>query len=169
MSYIFILLLPELAIFKRFYDFNQALGYNHKNKRFWTFISDIRIRGWTIRWAKKFPFFSHSWPCATRLIYYHRQWWKPFNLSLASPTKIKGLTKPGGPAGGGHLPYRILAAQLALSQPEGHIMPTTLLRAPRMFRPCDGPVRLKQTNKPHYLNTITTGPSLEFWNCGCWQ
>ena len=32
--------------------------------------------------------------------------------------------------GGGHLPYLILAAQLALSQPEGYIMPTTLLRAP---------------------------------------
>ena len=73
---------------------------NHKNKRFWTLISDIRIRGWTIRWAKKFPFFSHSWPCATRLIYYHRQWWKPFNLSPASPTKIKGLSKPVGPGGG---------------------------------------------------------------------
>ena len=77
--------------------------YNHKNKSFWTFISDIR-RGWTIRWAKKFPFFSHSWPCATRLIYYHRQWWKPFNLSPASPTKIKGLSKPGGP--GGHCVFK---------------------------------------------------------------
>ena len=38
-------------------------------------------------------------------------------------------------------PSQFLADQLTLSQPRGggHIMPTTLLRAPLIFRPCDGP------------------------------
>ena len=29
--------------------------------------------------------------------------------------------------------------QLTLSQPGGQITPTTVIRAPRIFRPCDGP------------------------------
>ena len=32
-----------------------------------------------------------------------------------------------------------LTDQLTLSQPDGQIMPTTVLPAPRIFRPCDGP------------------------------
>ena len=42
---------------------------------------------------------------------------------------------------GGLKPPQFLTDQLTLSQSGGHIMPTTLLRAPpRIFRPCDGPV-----------------------------
>ena len=34
---------------------------------------------------------------------------------------------------------QFLAEQLTLSQPEGQIMPTTVLQAPRIFRLFDGP------------------------------
>ena len=49
----------------------------------------------------------------------------------------------GGGGGGGEgalAPSHFLAEQLTLSQPGGQIMPPTVLRAPRIFRPCDGPV-----------------------------
>ena len=36
-------------------------------------------------------------------------------------------------------PPQCLAEQLTLSQPGGQIMPTTVLQAPQIFRPCDGP------------------------------
>ena len=41
---------------------------------------------------------------------------------------------------GGAFPPVFFAKQLTLSQPGGQIMPTTVLLAPRIFRPCDGPV-----------------------------
>ena len=39
----------------------------------------------------------------------------------------------------GALAPKFLAKQLTLSQPWGQIMPPTVLRAPRIFGPCDGP------------------------------
>ena len=45
---------------------------------------------------------------------------------------LQGRRNQGGGA-------RFWADQLTLSQPGGQIMPTTVLRAPRIFRPCDGP------------------------------
>ena len=39
---------------------------------------------------------------------------------------------------GGSFP-QFLKDQLTLSQPGGLIMPTTVLPAPQIFRPCDGP------------------------------
>ena len=52
------------------------------------------------------------------------------------PYQGRAVAKGGS---GGHVPTQFLADQLILSQPGGHIMPTTLLCAPRIFRPCDGP------------------------------
>ena len=47
--------------------------------------------------------------------------------------------------GGGGLwglqPPQYLAEQLTLSQPGREIMPTTVLQAPQIFKPCDGPVQ----------------------------
>ena len=45
-----------------------------------------------------------------------------------------------GGADGGTLAPQFLAKQLTLSQPGGQIMPTTVLQAPQISRPCDGPV-----------------------------
>ena len=43
---------------------------------------------------------------------------------------------------------QFLAEKLTLSQPEGQIMPTTVLQAPsQIFRPCDGP----DTNSYAYI------------------
>ena len=39
----------------------------------------------------------------------------------------------------GGTPPPFLADQSTLVQPGGHIMPTTLLRVPRIFRSCNGP------------------------------
>ena len=46
--------------------------------------------------------------------------------------------------GGGHQPPQILADQLTLSQPGGHIIPTQYYKPPRIFRPCDGPDILRE-------------------------
>ena len=37
--------------------------------------------------------------------------------------------------------------QITLSQPGGQIMPTTVLRAPRIFRLCDGPVNTPRSTQ----------------------
>ena len=41
--------------------------------------------------------------------------------------------------GAGGAAPQFLAKQLTLSQPGLQIMPTTVIQAPRIFRPCDGP------------------------------
>ena len=48
-----------------------------------------------------------------------------------------GMQQVGGP--GGHVPLHFLADQLTLSQPRGAHYPHPVLRAPQIFRPCDGP------------------------------
>ena len=61
-----------------------------------------------------------------------------FNLQKLKHLGVsnQGCRKRGA---GGALAPQFLAEQLTLSQPGGQIMPTTVLRAPRIFRPCDGP------------------------------
>ena len=48
-----------------------------------------------------------------------------------------GMQQGGGQRG--QLPPQILADQLTLSQPGGHMIPTQYYVPPRIFRPCDGP------------------------------
>ena len=38
------------------------------------------------------------------------------------------------------------AKHLTLSQPGGQIIPTTVIQAPRIFRPCDGSVQVEPTD-----------------------
>ena len=52
---------------------------------------------------------------------------------------IPGLSQAGWLGGWAQAPHQFLAEQLTLSQPGGQIMPTLVLRAPLIFRPCDGP------------------------------
>ena len=55
-------------------------------------------------------------------------------------SKIRQGRRTRGVGGfGGALALQFLAKQLTLSQPGGQITPTTVLRAPRIFRPCNGP------------------------------
>ena len=49
-------------------------------------------------------------------------------------------------------PPQCLAEQLTLSQTGGQIMPTTVLQAPRIFRPCDGPVTQLKVSKSQKQN-----------------
>jgi hypothetical protein len=51
---------------------------------------------------------------------------------------MTGPSQEGGPEG--HVPPHFLADQLTLSQPGGAHYPHQVLRAPGIFRPCDGPV-----------------------------
>ena len=53
----------------------------------------------------------------------------------------QGCRKRG--AGGGLPPSQFSAEQLTLSQPGGQIIPTTVLQAPRIFRPWYGPETYK--------------------------
>ena len=69
---------------------------------------------------------------------------------------ITGPSQAGGL--GGLQPPQFLAKQLILSQPEGQIMPTTVLRAPRIFRPCDGPEQCLPSSPVHsYMINIVEG------------
>ena len=52
-----------------------------------------------------------------------------------------------------------LTDQLTLSQPDGQIMPTTVLPAPRIFRPCDGPELSLLDNK--------LGQNSDYYNSDC--
>ena len=67
---------------------------------------------------------------------------KSNGLVFFDMNKIFCFTVPkeqtGGLGGFSPLP-QFLAKQLTISQPGGQIIPTTVLRAPRNFRPCDGP------------------------------
>ena len=66
--------------------------------------------------------------------------------------------------GGFSLPLHLLADQLTLSQPGGHIIPTQYyVPPPHIFRPCDGPaflVQLEQIVVPSYF--VTALPSNNF-------
>ena len=77
-------------------------------------------------------FFLHMWSWKWISIFY-----LAFIESIS--TKIRaGLSQAGGLVGP-LAPPQFLAEQLTLSRPGGQIMPTTVLRAPRIFRPCNGP------------------------------
>ena len=66
-----------------------------------------------------------------------------FSISFNKTEKNFGQQQHGSSglsqAGGGALAPQFLAKQLTLSQPGGQIMPTTVIQAPRIFWPCDGP------------------------------
>ena len=59
------------------------------------------------------------------------------NSALETQDSIRAVASGG--AGRALAPPQVLAEQLTLSQPGGQISPTTVLRAPQIFRPCDGP------------------------------
>ena len=56
-----------------------------------------------------------------------------FNQGPYLPSLLNSRTV----ASGGLYHPQFLSKQLTLSQPEGQIMPTTVIQAPRIFRPCD--------------------------------
>ena len=61
--------------------------------------------------------------------------WNDFQASY--DVSMQGRRKRGG---WGALASQFLAKQLTLSQQEGRLcMPITVIQAPQIFRPCDGP------------------------------
>ena len=63
----------------------------------------------------------------------------PSKLEQDVMDTVTGLSQSGGLGELNTPPPNFLPETLTLSQPGGQIMPTSVLRAPRIFRPCDGP------------------------------
>ena len=63
----------------------------------------------------------------------------PSKLEQDVMDTVTGLSQSGGLGELNTPPPNFLPETLTLSQPGGQIMLTTILRAPRIFRPCDGP------------------------------
>ena len=68
--------------------------------------------------------------------------------------KGTGPSQAGGP--GGLVPPHFLSDQLTLSQPGGAHYPHPVLRAPQIFRPCDGPVLSTYNSLTQYAYFIFT-------------
>ena len=75
-------------------------------------------------------------------------------------TVLQGCRKRrGGGIWGGFSPSPVFGRTVNPISTRGQIMPTTVLRAPRIFRPCDGPVL---SGMPEYTGTWGFVPII-FW------